>query len=58
MFRRPTQELAGLEGSEIAIVPGVGHVCSVEAPEEFNRLALDFMGRTARAKVICESGEM
>jgi len=45
MFRRPAERLAALEGSGIAVIPGVGHVCSVEAPDAFNALALEFIDR-------------
>ena len=53
MFRKPTEELAAFEGSEISIVPGVGHACSVEAPDEFNRIALGFIGRTRNERSAC-----
>jgi pimeloyl-ACP methyl ester carboxylesterase len=43
MFRKPAEKLARLESSRISILPGAGHVCSVEAPTAFNRMTLDFM---------------
>jgi pimeloyl-ACP methyl ester carboxylesterase len=47
MFLGVCQRLAAEEGSAIVIIPGVGHVCSVEAATAFNRVALDFLRRHA-----------
>ena len=34
-----------LPGSELAMLPGIGHMAYEECPEEFNRLVLEFLGR-------------
>jgi pimeloyl-ACP methyl ester carboxylesterase len=34
---------AGIPGSRLVVLPGVGHVSSVEAPQEFNRAVRDFL---------------
>jgi len=44
MFLRPALALARHESADIRVVRGVGHVCSVEAPNEFNAIVLDFIG--------------
>lgn len=44
-FDQGTERLASLENSSISILPGVGHVCCVEAPTVFNRIALNFIDR-------------
>ena len=45
MFRKPTERLVLTEASELSILSGVGHVCSVEAPGAFNTIVLDFIVR-------------
>ena len=30
-----------------AVIPGVAHMLNMEAPETFNRLVLDFLGRSS-----------
>ena len=35
-----------LPGAELVMMPGIGHLPYEEAPEEFNRVLLDFLGRT------------
>jgi pimeloyl-ACP methyl ester carboxylesterase len=47
MFLGETRRLAAAEGSSLHIVNRVGHVCSVEAPAEFNACALQFIQRHA-----------
>ena len=34
-------------GAELEIIEGVGHLSNMEAPEQFNRVLLDFLGRAA-----------
>jgi len=34
---------ASIAGSRLVMLPGVGHVCNVEAPEEFNAAVRDFL---------------
>jgi pimeloyl-ACP methyl ester carboxylesterase len=36
---------AAIPGSRLVVLPGVGHVCNVEAPDEFNRVVRDFLSR-------------
>jgi pimeloyl-ACP methyl ester carboxylesterase len=31
------------QGSRLALLPGAGHVCNIEAAEEFNRTVRDFL---------------
>lgn len=45
MFLGTCKRLAAEEGSSIIVIPGVGHVCSVEAATAFNEVALDFLRR-------------
>jgi pimeloyl-ACP methyl ester carboxylesterase len=45
MFLAACKGLAAEEGSSIVVIPGVGHVCSVEAATTFNDVALDFLRR-------------
>jgi pimeloyl-ACP methyl ester carboxylesterase len=52
MFRKPAEKLAALESSRISIMPGVGHVCSIEAPTAFNRITLDFMASCAKTRSV------
>jgi pimeloyl-ACP methyl ester carboxylesterase len=47
MFLAEARRLAAAEGSSLRIVNGVGHVCTVEAPAEFNACALQFIERHA-----------
>ena len=35
---------AAIPGSELVVLPGVGHVCNVEAPAEFNAAVRSFLG--------------
>jgi pimeloyl-ACP methyl ester carboxylesterase len=37
-----------ISGSELVVLPGVGHLPYEEAPEEFNRVVLDFLQRTKK----------
>ena len=37
---------AALSGSRLVVLPGVGHVSSVEAPQRFNREVRDFIRST------------
>jgi pimeloyl-ACP methyl ester carboxylesterase len=32
-----------IKGSKLAVIPGVGHLCNVEAPERFNALVRGFL---------------
>lgn len=34
----------GVKGSQKVVIPGTAHMLSMEKPEEFNRIALDFLG--------------
>jgi pimeloyl-ACP methyl ester carboxylesterase len=34
---------ASITGSNLMMLPGVGHVCNVEAPEQFNAAVRDFL---------------
>ena len=34
---------AAIPGSRLVVLPGVGHACSIEAPDEFNRVVRDFL---------------
>ena len=34
---------AAIPGSRLVVLPGVGHVCNIEAPDEFNRVVRDFL---------------
>jgi pimeloyl-ACP methyl ester carboxylesterase len=34
---------AAIPGSKLVVLPGVGHACSIEAPDEFNRVVRDFL---------------
>jgi pimeloyl-ACP methyl ester carboxylesterase len=34
---------AAIPGSRLVVLPGVGHVCNVEAPDAFNRVVRDFL---------------
>jgi pimeloyl-ACP methyl ester carboxylesterase len=34
---------AAIRGSRLVVLPGVGHVCNVEAPDEFNATVRDFL---------------
>ena len=36
---------AAIPESRLVVLPGVGHVCNIEAPDEFNRVVRDFLGR-------------
>jgi pimeloyl-ACP methyl ester carboxylesterase len=45
MFLKPARELAKSDHSELVVLEGVGHVCSVEAPDRFNTAALEFLLR-------------
>lgn len=36
---------AGIQGSQLVVMPGVAHVPSMEKPAEFNRLVEDFLSR-------------
>ena len=35
---------AAIPGSRLVVLPGIGHACSIEAPDEFNRVVRDFLG--------------
>jgi len=35
---------AAIPGSRLVVLPGVGHACSIEAPDEFNRVVRAFLG--------------
>jgi pimeloyl-ACP methyl ester carboxylesterase len=37
---------AAISGSTLVVVPGVGHLCNLEAPEEFNATVRTFLGGT------------
>jgi pimeloyl-ACP methyl ester carboxylesterase len=47
MFLDPCIRVATDEGSAVTVIPGVGHVCSVEAADQFNEAALAFLTRRA-----------
>jgi pimeloyl-ACP methyl ester carboxylesterase len=34
---------AALSGSTLVVLPNAGHVCNIEAPEEFNRAVRNFL---------------
>jgi pimeloyl-ACP methyl ester carboxylesterase len=34
---------AAIPGSRLVVLPGVGHLCNIEAPDEFNLVARDFL---------------
>ena len=34
---------AGIPGSRLVVIPGVGHLCNLEAPERFNEEVRDFL---------------
>jgi pimeloyl-ACP methyl ester carboxylesterase len=34
---------ATIPGSVLAVLPGTGHVCNIEAPEAFNRAVSNFL---------------
>ena len=38
---------AAIAGSTLVLLPGAGHVCTIEAPEAFNRAVREFLGRAA-----------
>jgi pimeloyl-ACP methyl ester carboxylesterase len=38
-----------IPGAELAIIPGIGHLSNLEAPEAFNRVLLDFLERQGRS---------
>jgi pimeloyl-ACP methyl ester carboxylesterase len=48
---------AAIQGSALAVLPGVGHVCNIEAPDEFNQVVRDvlFGGLTRRRRSISDS---
>jgi pimeloyl-ACP methyl ester carboxylesterase len=35
---------AGIAGSTLVVLPDIGHVCNIEAPDEFNRTVRAFLG--------------
>ena len=35
---------AAIAGSQLVVLPGVGHVCNIEAPDAFNAAVRDFLG--------------
>jgi len=35
---------AAISGSTLVVLPDAGHLCNIEAPEEFNRAVRDFLG--------------
>lgn len=37
---------AAISGSTLVVLPGAGHLCNIEAPEEFSRAVRDFLGDT------------
>lgn len=39
---------AAISGSTLVVLPDTGHVCSIEAPEEFNRAVRSFLQTTCR----------
>jgi pimeloyl-ACP methyl ester carboxylesterase len=38
---------AAISGSKLVVLPEAGHICNIEAPEEFNTAVRDFL-RDAR----------
>jgi pimeloyl-ACP methyl ester carboxylesterase len=42
---------AGIPSSRLVVLPGVGHMCSIEAPEEVSRALGDFL-RSASQDVV------
>ncbi|MEK9753069.1 MAG: 3-oxoadipate enol-lactonase [Rhodospirillaceae bacterium] len=36
---------AGIEGSELAVIPASAHLCNMERPDEFNRIVTDFLAK-------------
>lgn len=41
-----SRELAdAIRGSEMHVIPGSGHLCNIEAPDEFNRITRNFLDR-------------
>jgi len=47
MFLSPCIRVARAEGSRVIVIPGVGHVCSIEAPAQFNEAAITFLRSSA-----------
>jgi pimeloyl-ACP methyl ester carboxylesterase len=43
MFLESARELSASEGSSIMVLPGIGHVTTVEAPDVFNEAAVAFI---------------
>jgi pimeloyl-ACP methyl ester carboxylesterase len=39
---------ASIAGSTLVLLPGVGHVCNVEAPDEFNAAVRSFLHHSTR----------
>jgi pimeloyl-ACP methyl ester carboxylesterase len=39
---------AAIPSSSLVVLPNVGHVCNVEAPDEFNAAVRDFLHDTSR----------
>jgi pimeloyl-ACP methyl ester carboxylesterase len=35
--------VAAIPGAQIAVIPGAGHICAVEKPDDFNSLVCDFV---------------
>jgi pimeloyl-ACP methyl ester carboxylesterase len=50
MFLTPARELARTDGSTLRVLPGAGHVCSVEAGALFNQVALEFLDANFRQR--------
>lgn len=43
-MRAAAKFAAAQEAVELVVIRGCGHVCSIEAPGEFNEIAIDFLG--------------
>jgi 3-oxoadipate enol-lactonase len=43
MIERSAELAARIPGAQHVIVPGVAHMVSMEQPEQFNRLVLEFL---------------
>jgi pimeloyl-ACP methyl ester carboxylesterase len=45
-FLEPSRQMhERIAGSELAIIPGAGHVPTIERPQEFNRILTSFLAR-------------
>jgi pimeloyl-ACP methyl ester carboxylesterase len=46
----PTREIANeIDGSACAVIPGAGHLSSLDSSDQFNRLLVDFLASRVAA---------